>query len=231
MKTNKRIIFGLIITLVIFLISTFLGSKLNIRMDFFPDSFLTHSIMLLLSIIVIYSFRKYVNYRISFPKFKKILKPVLFGILVAIIVNVSMSILVNALGGNIESHPLLMKMTPMQTFVFVFIYASIAEEFLFRGFLLNILKPLDHKGIKILKRKISIPVIISALAFGLGHLIIISTGVTGLFVLRIVLFTTILGLVAGYYQEKYNNNAFAIIVHMAGNLMGLIGSILMTINA
>lgn len=42
-----------------------------------------------------------------------------------------------------------------------------------------------------------------------------------------VLGPTLLGIVAGYYQEKYENNFYAIIVHMAGNLMGVIGAIMM----
>jgi membrane protease YdiL (CAAX protease family) len=230
MKNNERIVYGLIITVVIFAISIFTGSKINLNIVFIPNSFLIHSLMLLLSIFMIYSFKKYVNYKFSLPSFKKIFKPIIFGILATIIVNISMTILTKAFGGNIEANPLLMKMNPLQTFIFVFIYASIAEELLFRGFLLNILKPLNVKGINILKRRISISVIISAIAFGLGHLILITTGVGGLFLLRVVIFTTILGLIAGYYQEKYENNAFAIIVHMSGNLMGVIGSIMMNLN-
>lgn len=224
---NKQILSGLIITVVIFTISTFIGGKVNLNMDFIPNSFLTHSTMLLISILAIYGFGKNVVYKISLPRFKKIFRPILFGILVAIIANVSMQILTKAIGVKLEAHPILMKMTPLQVFVFIFIYASIAEEILFRGFLLNILKPLNAKGITIFKRRISYSVIISAIAFGLGHLILITTGVSGLFLLRIVLFTTLLGLVAGYYQEKYDNNAFAILVHMAGNSIGLIGSIIL----
>lgn len=230
MNNNKRILYGLIITAVIFIISTFWGSKLNLSIDFFPSSFLTHSLMLLLSIIVIYSFRKQTNYKISLPKFKRIFKPILFGILAAIIVNISVSILTKVLGGNIEPHPLLTKMTPLQTFIFVFIYASIAEELLFRGFLLNILKPLKARGFTFLKRNISVSVIISAIAFGLGHLVLIASGVSGFFIIRTVIFTTILGLIAGYYQEKYDNNSYAIIVHMAANLLGVIGVLLMSLN-
>lgn len=227
MKTNILILLGLIITVVIFIISAFIGGKVNLNMDFIPNSFLTHSAMLLLSIVVIYSFSKNVDYKISLPSFKKIFKPILFGILVAIIANVSMQILTKAIGVKLEAHPVLMKMTPIQVFVFIFIYASFAEEILFRGFLLNILKPLNAKGITIFKRRISHSVIISAIAFGLGHLILITTGVSGMFLLRIVVFTTLLGLVAGYYQEKYDNNVFAILVHMAGNSIGLIGSIIL----
>jgi membrane protease YdiL (CAAX protease family) len=229
MKTNERIIYGIIITIVVFVIATFSGSKLHLNIEFVPHSFVTHTLMLILSIGLIYGLKKYVNYKITLPQFKKTLKPILFGLLATIIVNISMTVITKILGGKVEAHAALAKMTPLQIFIFVFIYASIAEEILFRGFLMNILKPLKEKGIKIFKRNISIPVLISAVAFGLGHLILITTGASGLFLLRIVVFTTILGLIAGYYQEKYDNNAFAIIVHMAGNLMGVIGALLMNL--
>ena len=231
MKNNERIIYGLIITIIIFALATFVGSKIHLDIDFFPNSFVTHSLMLLLSIVVIYSLKKNVNYNISLPKFKKLLKPILFGLLATVIVNVLMTFLTIALGGKVEAHAALTKMSPLQIFVFVFIYASIAEEMLFRGFLMNILKPLKAKGINILKRKISVPVIISAFAFGLAHLILITTGAEGIFLLRIVVFATILGLISGYYQEKYDNNAFAIIIHMSGNSIGVIGALLMNLNA
>lgn len=231
MKNSERIIYGLIITIVVFAIATFSGSKIHLNIDFIPSSFVTHSLMLILSIVLIFSLRKYLNYKIDVPALKKISKPILFGLLATIIVNISMTILTKVLGGKIEAHPLMMKMSPLQVFIFVFIYASIGEEILFRGFLMNFLKPLKTNGITILKRRISIPVIISAVAFGLAHLILITTGAGGFFLLRIVVFTTILGLIAGYYQEKYENNAFAIIVHMAGNFMGVIGALLMNLNS
>lgn len=73
----------------------------------------------------------------------------------------------------------------------------------------------------------SVPVIVSAFAFGLGHLILLMTGVSGFNLFRVILFTTILGLIAGYNQEKYDNNAMAIIVHMAGNTMSVMSVLLM----
>lgn len=226
MEKNERIIYGIIITNVIFAISTISGSKIHLNLDFFSSSFVTHSLMLVLSIVSVYSLRKYVNYRIAVPQFKKILKPILFGLLATIFINITMTVLTKILGGKVEAHAILTKMTPLQVFIFIFIYASIAEEILFRGFLMNILKPLKSKGIIIFKRNLSIPVIISAVIFGLAHLILISTGASGLFLFRIVIFTTILGLIAGYYQEKYENNSYAIIVHMSGNFMGVIGALL-----
>lgn len=66
--------------------------------------------------------------------------------------------------------------------------------------------------------------------FGLAHLILFTTNATPFFVLKIVLFTTMLGLVAGYYQEKYNNNAYAILVHMAGNSLTILAVVLMHLN-
>ena len=227
MKKNEKIAYGLIITIIIYLIATYFGKMFELNNEFISPSFVLHSIMLGLSIFCILVFKKNLNYRISLPKFRKILRPILFGILVTIIANVTISIITKVVGGSLEEHPLLSTMNAFQIFTFVFLYASIAEEMLFRGILLNFLEPLKAKGFNFLKRKISLSVIISALAFGLGHLILIFTGVNSAFLIRIVLFTTILGLVAGYYQEKYDNNAYAIIVHMAGNSIGVIGVLLM----
>ena len=229
MRNSDQITYGLIITIGVFAISAFAGNILYLNIAFIPNSFVTHTLMLLLSIGMIYSLKKQVNYKISIPKFEKIVRPILFGFLATIIVNLFMAAITGTMGDQ-EAHPVLLNTHPFQVFLFIFIYASIAEELLFRGFLLNILKPLKAKGINILKRRVSLPVIISAVAFGLAHLILITTGVGGLFILRVVVFTTVLGLIAGYYQEKYDNNAYAIIVHMSGNLMGVIGSLLMSLN-
>jgi len=96
--------------------------------------------------------------------------------------------------------------------------------------LLNFLNSSTIKGIHLFKRNFSFPVIISALAFGLAHLILIRTGVGTLFIIRVIVFATSLGLVAGYYQEKYDNNSFAIIVHMAGNSIAVVSALLLSIS-
>ncbi len=230
MKNNQRVIYGLGITLAIFVIASFVGSKLSLGIDFIPFTFVNHSVMLLLSFVAIYSLKSVVNYKISLPKLKRVFKPIILALLATIIVNVFMNILTILLKGEIETHFALKTMSPLQVFIFVFIYASIAEEILFRGFLMNILKPLASKKISLFKREISLPVIFSALLFGLAHLTLITTGAGGLFLLRILIFTTTLGLIAGYYQEKYDNNAFAIIVHMSGNILGVVGALLINAN-
>lgn len=227
MKNNSQITYGLLITIAIFVISAFAGNLIDLNHPFILNSFVTHTTMLLLSIVVIYSFKKQVNYKIAIPKLRTIFKPILFGLLATIVVNISMAAITGGLDGKQEAHPLLASASPIQVFLFIFIYASIAEELLFRGFLMNILKPSKAKGITILRRTLSLPVIISAVAFGVAHLILITTGASGFLILRVVVFTTVLGLIAGYYHEKYNNNVYAIIVHMAGNWFGFVGALMM----
>jgi len=222
MTNIERIVYGLVITTVIFLTAIIIGAKLHLGIDFFPSSFVTHTIMLSLSIIGIFIMRKNLSYSISIPKFKTLIKPIVYGLILAIIINILMTIITKIAGGKDEMHPVLAKMSLTQVLIFIFFYASIAEEMLFRGFLMNLLKPLKVNGMIVFKHMISLPVIISASAFGLAHLILLKTGASPFFLLRIVVFVTCLGLLAGYYQEKYDNNSYAIIVHMTGNSIGVI---------
>lgn len=231
MKKYENIAYGITLTILIYLVSVYLNETIHLPIEFISPSFILHSSMGTLSIISLYIFKDSINYNISVPEFRKIIRPILFGLLVTVLANSSMNIAIKFLGENIEEHPLITSMSAIQVFIFVFIYASIAEELLFRGVLLNFLEPLKKIGFNFFKRKISLPVLISALAFGLGHLVLVFTGVQAAFLVRVVVFTTLLGIVAGYYQEKYDNNAYAIIVHMAGNSIGVIGVLLMNSDA
>jgi membrane protease YdiL (CAAX protease family) len=230
MKNKERIIYGFIITIFIFLIANILGDIITLNVPFITDTFYTHTIMIILTTLVLLVFKTKMTYNLTLPRFKTIFKPILVGILIALVVNILMTIIIKLLGGKMEEHSIVKQMSPAQVIVFVFLYASIAEELLFRGFLLNFLESDKLKGIKIIKRKFSIPVIISAVLFGLSHLILITTGAGFLFLLKIIIFTSILGLFAGYYQEKYNNNIYAILVHMSGNLFAVISAFLTSIN-
>ncbi len=230
MKNNERVIWGLLLTIIVFLISAFAGKNFSLNNEFIPDTFITNMLMLILSIGLICGFNKHVSYKISLPGFKKTLRPILFGLLAAVVVNIIMSIIEKTLGvKEIEAHSAHSAMSPLQFFIFIFICTPIAEEVLFRGFLQNILKPLKVKGIKIIKKHVSVPVLISAMAFGLVHLIVITSGSGTLFVIRSVVFATTIGLIAGYYQEKFDNNAYAITVHMAANFVALIAVLLVSL--
>jgi len=216
--------------IAIFTIANLIGRIISLPSGFIPSSFIVHSTMLLFSITAIWIMNKELNFHIALPKFKKIIKPFFIGVIITFVVNIPMNIITTLMNGKVTPHPILLKLNFLQTFLFVFLLASIAEEFLFRGFFQNALKKWSEKGITILKHRFSLPVIISAISFGLAHLILIFAGVDYLFLIRIVLFTAILGLAAGYYQEKNENNtSFAIIVHMGGNLLGLLGGILINV--
>jgi membrane protease YdiL (CAAX protease family) len=231
MKNSERIIYGTLLTIIAFVLATLAGRIIKLNVDFLPYSFVTHTTMLVLSIALICGLKKHVKYNIAWPKFKKTLKPILFGFLAAVIVNTLMVALTKGLGGEVESHFAFDVMSPLQFFLFIFICASVAEEVLFRGFFQNILNPLKSKGIKLFKRHISVPVMIAAVAFSLAHLILITSGANAFFIVRTLVFTFVLGLIAGYYQDKYDNNAYAIIVHMGGNLMGLITALVTTLSS
>ncbi len=227
MKNIERFVYGLAITAAIFSTATFVSARLHLDVDFIPDFFVTLTIELLLSAIAIYAMRNYLIFRFSIPRPKTLIKPVVFALLATIAINGVLTILTKMVGGKTEVPEALAKLKPVQVLIFVFFYASIAEEMLFRGFLLNLLKPLEKTGFSVLKRYISLPVIVSAVAFGMAHLILITTDVSLLFVARIVVFTTCLGAIAGYYQEKHENHAYAIIVHMSGNLLAVIAAFAM----
>lgn len=153
--------------------------------------------MLVLSVVLITVFRKQVDYRIAMPKFKQVLKPIIIGFVTSLVINLAIGILTIVLTGKANAHPAVAKESVLQFFLFTFILASVAEEFLFRGFLQNYLKPFSDKGFKLFRRRISLPVLVSAVAFSLAHLILLVSG------------------------------AFAIIVHMAGNLKGLVSILMM----
>ncbi len=227
MKNNKILIIGIFVTVIIAYIVSY-GHFLNLKIDFIPNSFGKHTVILFLSIVAIYLLRKYVKYRISLPIFKTLLKPIGLGLLVSVLSAMIMSVALVVSSGNNSPKMPTSNLSVTQVIIFVFIYASIAEEMLFRGFLLNILKPLKDKGISIFKRKISFAVILSAVMFGFFHVIPFNSDNTIIHTTGMVIAPMLLGIVAGYYQEKYDNNIYAIIVHMSGNLMGIIGVIVMS---
>ena len=229
MKKNiaiSRLFIGLLLTFLVYAAAMIVSYYWHLDSTIFATSVPTHITMLALSIILILIFKKQINYRIAMPKFKETLKPVALSLLCTVVINVVLNLITIITGGAaaVQKHPLIENTNVLQVFLSVFILASISEELLFRGFLQNYLRPLSDKGITLFKTRISLPVFISALAFSLAHLILLTSGVNTMFIVRILVFTFVLGLLAGYYQEKHDNNIFAILVHMAGNLPGLIAA-------
>ena len=214
MKKSKTLITGLILTALIF-IASFLGKDILTNADVFPKTFGFHTIMLILSIIAIVLFKNKVNYTIKLPKYDTLLNPVAVGLLVSILVNLIVNVMNNKMGIKPESLNNVLNLNPTQAFIFIFIYASIAEELLFRGFLLNYLSPFKTHLVPFFKRTLSLSIIISAFAFGIAQFILFSVITEYSLAFKVAVFSFVLGIFTGYYQEKYNNNIYAILVHMA----------------
>ena len=230
MKNTTKSLMGILITIFIFLISIVITKLIKIPVGFIPSSFISHSIQLVLSALLIYYFssKGLLVFKIKPIKIRHLFVAILTAIVAFVAVNILATIVFKILNISLLGtiNPFL-NFSPIQGFLFLFIYASIAEELLFRGFLLNMLTSYTTNGIRLFKIKISISAIISGVLFGLAHLVLLYTGASVAFVLRIVLLTTTIGIIAGYYQEKYENNTLvAIVVHMTINSIALIGLIL-----
>ena len=109
----------------------------------------------------------------------------------------------------------------------IWILASVAEEVFTRGLIQSFLGPLTRFGFSLGKLRISLPVLISALFFGLMHMGILSTGAAFYSVGIIVIFAFMLGIIAGYYREMSKSLFPAIIVHICGNVGSWIADLLL----
>ncbi len=106
--------------------------------------------------------------------------------------------------------------SPLQTVIFVWIYASISEEIFTRGLLQSYLIPLSNYGINLSQKlRLSLPVIFSGLYFGMMHIVAIKRMGP-----PVILLTTLLGLIAGYYREKTKSLIPAMIIHALFNIGG-----------
>jgi membrane protease YdiL (CAAX protease family) len=231
MKKSNVVIYGILTTIFIAVISILIGRNYHLPFDILAESFESHSVMLLLSIIGIYYFSKQglMRFPIEKFKFKRMWKPILVMIVAFVLVNILITLMLLPFetGSGNEMSEMMIGFGPVKVFLFVFIYASICEEFLFRGFLQNMLSPLKPRGITIFKIRISLPVLISAVFFGLSHMVWLFMGGDILFVIRLFILTTTLGLISGYFYEKYQNILYAIIIHATANFPPLIAIIVL----
>ena len=231
MKKSVNLISGIFLTIIIFGLRAIASRIFHIDSEFIPGSFLTHTTMLVFSLIAIYIFTKNGILKLQFQKvkFKYYIYGGLITLLAFIIALILGTVILIAFGIPIDpsdkGHAALSSMSTLQIFIFVFLYASICEEFLFRGFIQNFFEPLKLIGLRISKNIfVSMPVLLSGVLFGLSHLILLTSNTSGPAIFRIVIMTTMVGFVAGYFQEKHKSILPAIIIHMTANLPGLIMS-------
>lgn len=112
--------------------------------------------------------------------------------------------------------------------ILIWIYASVAEEVLYRGLIQGYLSPLAGRGISLGGLRLTLPVLVGAIFFGALHAMLLTVGIDGSTVAQIVVFAFLVGLVAGYYREKTESLIPAVVAHalanMTGSILGLIWS-------
>lgn len=231
MGNHVKMTIGILIALLIFCLSMIAGKCFIIPVGFIPKTFITHTVMILLSVPLIYYYKikGILSIKNDAFKFGNALKSIGITILSIFVVNILSTVVIAVIYKSFlkEVHPGLINMKPVQVILFVFIYASFAEEMLYRVFLQNYIYQYFKTKIYILKLTVSVSVLISGFLFGASHFILLFSGSSLPFVLRIVVFATTLGLLAGYFQEKHKNILYAFIVHMTGNIPAIIASFLL----
>jgi len=232
LNLKNPVLLPIALALTVYFFSVFVMVEADPGIPFIPSSFMTHCTMALLSIILIAFYSRHVKgfFFLGFLRLKDILKPLAVIIIILIITQALtagafMLLLapedVKRPSDNPEQDSLFPPQSPIQVLLFVFLLASIGEELLWRGFFQNALYPLKEKGFTLFKVRFSLPVILGGIFFGLGHLILLSRGLRLPFVIitgMVVFSSTLIGITAGYFQEKHDNFAFAVIVHSAANI-------------
>jgi len=107
----------------------------------------------------------------------------------------------------------------LKLIVSVWIVASVSEELLFRGLIQSFLEPLREHGFGFFGRRVSLPVTVAAIGFGLVHLGLLTMAPPPM-VAAVVVSATVLGFIAGYYREKTGSIVPAIVAHFVFNVLG-----------
>ena len=116
-----------------------------------------------------------------------------------------------------------------QMVLLIWLFASVAEEVLVRGYIQGYLEPLRGYGFRAFGMRFSVPVLLSALLFSLMHLVLVTTGARPMAIYVVMVFTFFLGLVAAYQREKSDSVLPPIVAHISFNVGGVIGALLFVI--
>ncbi len=228
MKIVFRVFLSILLGFVVLMVSGALESIITLTGLKRPYPWLpvTHTVMLILSFILICLLSKgrISTYGLKMPEIRFLKQPLLIGTLVGIIVGGLSLFLPEREIGFMRNFSFL------QIVIFVWIYASISEELLTRGLIQGFLEPLIKYKISLSRSHVSVPMLVGALFFGLMHLGLLAMNVDIFFVLAVVFFAIVLGLVAGHYRETTGSIIPSIVVHMLfnvwGTIVGLLGKLI-----
>lgn len=231
LNSIARIIIALLLGILVLGVGSSVAILISNRFPDLVDSlpmgegFLIQISFLILSMLLILAFSKGIISRYGFRIGENIQLPRIAALGLA--VGIASALTGSIIPGEMPAEPEYDSLIDLV--IGVWILASIAEEVLTRGLIQGFLDPLSGMGLSLWKARISLPVLISALFFGLMHLGILSVGADFLSVAIIVFFAFILGMIAGYYREISGSLIPAIIVHMCGNVGSWFGDLLLNL--
>ena len=237
MKVSVRILLGIGIWLIIYLLGVYLIPEVGFiaglveGTGWLSNGEISQVSFLILSLILILRLPGGDRDRYGFrgARLGALVTPVGLGILVSIgffILNIVISLFAGLPGspgsGSVADKSLL------NFILTVVILASICEEIFTRGLVQGFLSPLKDHPFRLFGL-LSLPVTIAGFLFGLGHLCLLRA-MGPRMVILIVISASALGLIAGHYREKSGSLLPAVAVHMTFNIVsGVIPRLLMTV--
>lgn len=230
----KKTIIGFICLALIYTFGVYIlprtpvATLLKNSVTWLDNGFISQTFFLVSSLIIMAILGKgtFSGFGFKTVRLKPFARSVLVSILIAVAMFIAfifaMSILAGAGGGPGKSEGNGPAMSGfLQTILFVWIYASLCEEILYRGLFLRMIDGLAQKSIRLGNVKIAVSVLISGLLFGLGHLCLLPIMPLPM-VVFIIINASVLGIIAGYYRAATGSIIPAIATHMIFNIIGTI---------
>jgi membrane protease YdiL (CAAX protease family) len=205
------------LTTAVFLAATFAARRVSLPPgSFFPSSFVTHSLMLVLSAAAMLLISKGRLDRFGFTggTYRFSLR-ILWWVLPVLVLSLAGALASRGRHGADSAFGL----TRIQTIVFVWFYATLCEETLVRGLLQTLLSGSAKAGASV-GHWLRMPVLVSGLFFGAMHLPLVQQ--MGPKMIPVVLMATYLGLVAAHYRQKTGSLLPALLVHLLFNIAGVL---------
>jgi membrane protease YdiL (CAAX protease family) len=221
MPRNRLIVMGrgVAVSAAVALLALYLGWRASLPEEgFVPASFVTHSAMLGLSLVIMW---KVSRGRLAEFGFTRGTYRFRARILLWVLPTAVLSLIAVLASGPGEAREAVVEGSRLRLVLFVWIYASVCEEVLTRGLLQTMITPAaglagkaTHK-----RRRLSLPVVVSGLFFGAMHLVLINS--MGPAAVGPIVFATLLGFLAAWYRETTGSLIPAIIVHALFNVGGM----------
>jgi membrane protease YdiL (CAAX protease family) len=207
---------GIAVSAAVALIALFAGQIAPLPEDgFVSGSFVTHSVMLVLSIGIIRLVCRRHLADFGFTRGTYRFKP---AILLWALPTAVLSLLSMLVSGGGDPADVPVGLPELRLVVFVWIWASICEEVLTRGLLQTLIS--GEADARSAAARFSMPVVVSGLFFGAMHVVLIKS-MGPLAAVPIVL-ATLLGFLAARYREVTGSLIPAVIIHALFNVGGML---------